>query len=106
MRYGFRIRCSVSLPVSQLRTGGQRTGEITPKTIHTEERPIVCELLRQLLTEVKMRQVQLAEAIDTPQPFVQHGGRISKRPRSGCRSNSSTDSPASASPKRYRRPSF
>ena len=40
------------------------------KSLHTEQHRVLCELLRELRTDAKLSQVQLAEAIDEPQSMV------------------------------------
>ena len=40
------------------------------KSLHTDQHRVLCELLRELRTEAKLTQVQLAEAIDEPQSMV------------------------------------
>ena len=40
------------------------------KSLHTDQHRILCELLRELRTDAKLTQVQLAEAIDESQSMV------------------------------------
>ena len=40
------------------------------KSLHSDQHRIVCELLRELRTEAKLTQVQLAQAIGEPQSLV------------------------------------
>ena len=40
------------------------------KSLHTDQHRVLCELLRELRTEAKLTQAQLAEAIEEPQSMV------------------------------------